>query len=463
MIGIVLCLIALVVTYSLAARSLGAGFVALLSVGYAYGLVRARMNDVGSHFLFDVALLGLYLGGFSRPTSEAMKLRSRTAAAWAAVLMAWPFVCMGYSPVLGSSQPLLVQLVGIRDSLMMLPCLILGARLTREDTDLLAPGLAVLNLAALGVAALEYFVGVETIVPQTAGSALIYQSMDINTAGGVFYRIPSTFVSSHVYGGTAALSVPFIAHGLESGRNVRILSWAGIGAAAIGIFLCGARLPVVMMGIATAYVIGSLRMRLSTVFAFALAGGIVAYFVLNFERFQRFTTLSDTNMVRERIGMSVSMSFFDILAIYPFGAGLASAFGTNIPYFLQDTPGIHAQIGLESEYGRILLEQGLVGVVLWACFALFTTFRRQQIQDVSPTARAYMQAIVGLTWASGLLGTGLLSAVPSAVLVVVAAGIRLATPVATTAPQTLRFVAPRRAVARNVARVGSLAAGRTSR
>jgi hypothetical protein len=463
MIGLLLCFLGFVVTYWMAGRSLGKGFVALLAFSYPYALIRAQVRDVGSHFIFDVALLGFYLGGFFRPTSDALKLRSQAMTTWAVALMVWPLVCVAYSPLMSDAQPIVVQLVGLRDSVMMIPCIILGARMTREDADVLAPGIAILNLLALGVAVLEYVYGVEAFVPESAATKLIYQSHDIMTSGGNFYRIPSMFASSHLYGGTMVVSVPFVAHGLESGRNVRILSWAGLGAAVVGTFLCGARLPVVMLAAATAYVLGSLRMRFSTIFAFALAAGAVAYLVTNLERFQRFTTLSDGALVRDRIGLSVSLSFFDVLGQYPFGVGLASAFGTSIPYFLQDTPGIRGQIGIENEYGRIVLEEGIAGLALWVSFIVYSTIKRREVLEVAPTADAYIQAIVALTWLIAVLGCGTLYSVPTTVMVFIGLGIRLATAPAR-APGTLRIAGtPPARVAHGAAQLGRLAVQRASR
>lgn len=335
MIGIFLCILAFGLTNAMTRRSLGAGLVALMTVGYAYGLIRARVPDGGTHFIFDAALMGLYARAFSGLISAEMRLRTETATWWTLGLMAWPIICMFYAPlVTDDAQPLIIQLVGLRGAVLMLPCLVLGARLKRADFDILAPALAVLNLVALAFALLEYFFGIETFIPHNAVSDIIYESTVITNSGEAFLRIPSTFLSSHAYGGMMTLSVAYIAHGLEMAGRARLLCLAGLGAAILGVFMCGSRLPVVELTLATIYVLGSFRMRSSTVFAFALTALAVSYVVVNFERFQRFETLSDPDAVRSRISMSVNMSFFEILNAYPLGAGLASGFGTSVPYFL---------------------------------------------------------------------------------------------------------------------------------
>jgi hypothetical protein len=168
-------------------------------------------------------------------------------------------------------------------------------------------------------------------------------------------------------------------------------------------------------------------------------------------------------MVRERISFSVSMSFLDILMSYPFGAGLASAFGTSIPYFLEGTPGLHSQIGLESEYARLLLEEGVLGLATWVSLAVYSSFRRQSVHDLSPTASAYLRALLLLSWLTGALGTGALSSVPGSLLIFVAVGIRLAESPPAHAPSPLGFVAPRRAFPPRAKTVRPLAVARTSR
>ena len=45
-------------------RSLGWGFLAVLAVGYFSGVIRANFLGVFTTFMFDAAVLGLYLGFF---------------------------------------------------------------------------------------------------------------------------------------------------------------------------------------------------------------------------------------------------------------------------------------------------------------------------------------------------------------------------------------------------------------
>src|SRR5207237_5308190 len=141
---------------------------------------------------------------------------------------------------------------------------------------------------------------------------------------------------------------------------------------ALGIFMCGARLPVVMLLALLLGLVLSAGLRLRPLLGVAVVASVVGYVVATTERLQRFTTLQDTDFVRERVSGSLQLSFLSALGRYPLGAGLGSAAGTSIPYFLLDRA--LPQIGLENEYARIALEQTLLGLALWVGFIVWTLF-----------------------------------------------------------------------------------------
>ena len=96
------------------------------------------------------------------------------------------------------------------------------------------------------------------------------------------------------------------------------------------------------------------------------------------ERFQRFMTLSDTEAVGERIAGSVNRGFWDLVVEYPMGNGMGGG-GTSMPYFLQGH--VRNPVGMESEFSRILLEQGIIGLVIFITFALWAATRRAGTGD----------------------------------------------------------------------------------
>src|SRR5947207_10626673 len=109
MIADILCLASLVLVFFYSRRSLGAGLVALLVVGYGYGILRANFPTNTSHFIFDAAVLGLYAAVFMTPSKREPRYRSLSLQPWVALLMGWPLL-MFFVP----TQDWAIQLVGLR-------------------------------------------------------------------------------------------------------------------------------------------------------------------------------------------------------------------------------------------------------------------------------------------------------------------------------------------------------------
>src|SRR5436190_23578112 len=171
MIADVFCLVSLVVVFFCARKSLGCGLVALLTVGYAYGIVRANFPTDASHFIFDAAVLGLYAAVFMTPARGQARYRSLSLQPWVAVLMGWPLL-MFFVP----TQDWLIQLVGLRGAVFFTPFLLIGSRMDESDFNTLVMGIAVLNIAELGVALSEFVFGIQHFFPHNTVTDLIYRS-----------------------------------------------------------------------------------------------------------------------------------------------------------------------------------------------------------------------------------------------------------------------------------------------
>jgi hypothetical protein len=237
-------------------------------------------------------------------------------------------------------------------------------------------------------------------------------------------------------------SVPFLLNGLEGKRGARILAFAGLGAAGLGIFLCGARSPVIILGAATFYSLFSLKFRFSTLFAFAVLGAALYYLVSNSARLQRFETLGDTSYVEARLAGSLNLSLVEAFISYPLGAGLGRAFGTSVPFFLMNYA--EPQIGIESEYGHTIIEQGAPGLLILVCFCVWTLRPTRAPIQMTQTAQPYMVAIVAVSWLMGTIGVGLFSSIPGTALLLLLAGICGASPVPEKQRLALRHVGARR-------------------
>src|SRR5512132_1122277 len=144
MIPILLPVVAFAATYYAGRRS------------HVYGIVRANRMDGFSHLLFDAALLGLYAAEFQRRFSQDERWRLDEIRMWLYLMIGWPLVLF-----LAPTQDVLVELVGLRGNVFMLPCLLIGARLRRADLGTVGQWFAVLNIGAGAFAAVEYVAGIE--------------------------------------------------------------------------------------------------------------------------------------------------------------------------------------------------------------------------------------------------------------------------------------------------------------
>jgi len=412
-------LAALLGTLILTMRSIALGLLGVFTVGYLSGIIRANYLSVYTTFMFDAALLGLYIGFIGAWHEELAGIFRSTAGQWVLVLFAWPALLTAI-PV----NDYLVQLVALRATVWFLPVLLIASRMRADDLAVIARGLACLNLLALAGGLYIYQNGVESLYPQNAITAIIYTSKDVG--GAEYYRIPSLFLNAHSYGGAMLFSLPFLID-RAFGRGVwildRLLAAIGIVAALGGILLCAARQPVVIFAIMT--VIVWLVSRLHAGVGALTVGMVVVGLLVagTNERLQRAKELEDTELVSDRIRASANASFFELLAEYPVGAGMGSSFGTSIPYFLADRAPV--AIGLENEYSRIHIDQGLVGLGLWIAFLVWLLHRPPPLRLDVPYGLCviFMYALVVTNWLTAFIGSGTLSAVPGSVLLLTQMGI----------------------------------------
>jgi len=399
-------------------RSLGWGFLAVIAVGYFSGVIRANFLGVFTTFMFDGAVLGLYLGFFFRKSLRAKGVGPGPARGFVLFLIAWPaFLCA--IPV----NHFLIQCVGLRATVWFLPVLLIATRLTTADLALLARGMAVLNLVALAGGIYVFENGVEALYPKNAITQIIYMSHDV---GGriKYHRVPSTFLSAAAYGGTMLMTLPFLLGrllGLKVRLADRCLAVAGVVAAVGGLLMCGARSPLVMLALtlAIAWLLSRLSLTMGLIGVVLVVGGL--RFASTSERFQRASTLEDTEMVGNRIAASANASFLDLLGRYPLGAGMGSA--ASIPYFLADVA--PEPIGMENEYCRILVDQGWFGLGGWLAFIVWLFVRPPPSRPADPWrfGVVLLYSLALASWVTAFIGTGLLFSIPGTVLLLTQMGV----------------------------------------
>ena len=414
--ALIICALAFFFTYFAARNSLVYGLAMLLAVGYAYGVVRSNFIGTTSYFIFDSAVLGFYCAQLFRALTHSEQSRFRRLRPWVEILIAWP-VIMFFVPF----QDLLIRVVGLRANIYMLPFLFIGTRMQPDERYQLALWLAGLNLVAFAFALAEYVYGVPTFYPRNEMTTIIYAStvfisMDV-------LRIPATFTSAHAYAGTMVMTIPFLVGALvqKTRRDWhKPLLTAAVVAALLGVFMSATRLNFIVASLLVTVAVFSLRSRFAYAFGWLIIIFGIAWFVSSEQRLQRFTQLQDTKMISLRIAGSVNMGFFELLSTHPFGNGMGGG-GTSIPAFLQGR--ISSPISMENEYARILLEQGVIGLVIWIAF-LAWLFTRRFTEEADPwlLGRRLAWCACLAFFASSIAGVGLLVSVPQTALVMLCMG-----------------------------------------
>lgn len=410
MTSLILCLLSFVISYVAGRRSLVAGLGTLLGVGYSYGIVRANVMGTFSHFIFDAGVAGLYLAQLFRPLSPAQRFRTQQLKPWVTLVIAWPTLLF-FIPI----QDPLIQFVGLRGNVFLLPFLLIGARLEPVERYQLALWIGALNIAAFALACAEFYLGVERFFPHSVVTQLIYISNDV--AGYTALRIPSSFVTAHVYGGTMVMTIPLLA-GAWAQKHSRVwhgqLLMVALVTSLLGVLMCAARLPLVIALVLLVVATYSIRMKVTHLLGWLIMLLGIGWVVSGEERLQRFQTLQDTDFVAERISSGVNMTFFELAVNYPFGNGLGGG-GTSIPYFLYDR--IKDPVLMENEYARIMLEQGVLGLFIWMAFIVWVAARPgAHHSDPWHLGRRLAWFACVTTFASGLIGIGLLTSVPQTCL-----------------------------------------------
>lgn len=413
--GIASCFLALIGGIVFARRSIGHGLGFVLSVGCVYGWLRANFLDGFTHFCFDAALLGLYASILPRLRAQRSDSRSKLTT-WFAALMLWPLLIILLSPLL-EAQHVFVQIAGLRNAVLFGPVLLIGGAANKDDFIVLGSWAEWCVIGTSSFALAEWIFGLEALYPVNEITKLIYASHDV---GSGYYRLPASFTSAHAYGGTLVALLPLLIGRLNGPQGRRLITVAAIALASLGVFACGARSPVVLFGIVLGGTVLLLDRTPGRILLLVTVMAAVGYTVSQTDRLRRFETLSDSEMVEDRLIGSVNMSFVEILTEYPMGKGLGSAAGTSVPFFLADYA--RPPVGIENEFVRLLVEEGLPGLLLWVGFVLYVLVRSgTELRRRGATALG-MWLVCATTWASGLFGLGLLASIPSTMLLMLYLG-----------------------------------------
>lgn len=399
---------AFLVCFAATRRALWAGIAASMAVGYLYGIVRANIPSPVAQFVYDAALAGLFLAALTLHPRASQRLRVRRLMPWTICLIGWPTLLL-----LVPSQHPLIQLVGYRGNVLFVPFILFGAMVEAADMRALARCIAVMNLVVFALALAEVVIGVPHFYPNNAVDAIIYKSTDVYFGGVGHFRIPGSFTHAAAYASNMVGSMPLLLGALsfEPRRGwARYLMYGAIAVSALAVFLTASRSGAVILIVMVLAVTFSGRIRNVSRLGWIVVVLGIAGVVAVTPRLQRFFTLSQTDVITERVHISVNDSFLKLAVEYPLGNGLGGG-GTSIPYFLQ--PLLKDPVLIENEYARILAEQGIPGLLLWFGFIAWV-FTRPAPRRHDPwyVGRWLARLFCAISFAAAPLGTGLLNAIP---------------------------------------------------
>ena len=418
MISLILCAAAFGVAYWYGRRSLVAGVTAVLAVGYVHGIIRANLFEVLAYFIFDFAVIGLYIALYTQRMEPEEQRKIRKIKPWLMLLILWPTFLLAFQ-----YQEPLVQIVGLRAAVFFLPFLLIGARLDDHQVYRLSLSLAVLNLLAFAMAVVEFVVGVDTFFPRSHLTEIIYISTDAIEGRLDVFRIPSTFSNSHSYAGTMVMTIPFLAGAWIQKHSRRWhgnLLLAALLCSILGVFMAASRINIVVLLLLLTVLPFAPRVKAMARIAWVFAAIGLGIYIANEPRLQRVLTLKNTELVAERIEMGVNEDFVDLAMKFPFGNGLGGG-GTSMPYFLEQR--VRNKNMMENEYAHIMLEQGIIGLAIWISFIGWSFTRRA----IHRKERWYMGR--RLAWLAGasymiisFIGTGAFYAIPQSCLLLMSMG-----------------------------------------
>ena len=409
MTGPALCAFAFIACLYAGRRATWMGLVAAMTVGYAHGILRANIESTAGHFIFDAGAAGAYLTLLMRRMTVREKTRVRTVMPWLGVLLGWPLLLF-FVP----QQTPMIQLVGLRGQSLFLGFLVIGALIESDDLRKIALSLSILNLIVLGFALVELHFGVERFYPRNAVDDIIYKSNDVLVGATRNFRIPATFEHSASYATNMVASMPLLLGALSievRGGWRRTLLLAAVACSALGVFLAASRSEAAVLILMVLLVTVSGKTGNLPWYGWVAIVVAVGWTVASTPRMQRFLELKDTEFVKSRVSGSVNENFVDLMMSYPLGNGLGGG-GTSIPYFLKSE--LKDPVEIENEYGRIMLEEGIPGMVMWLGFFLWVFLQpAPRGNDEWYIGRWLALVFIFISVVTAPLGTGMLNAIPS--------------------------------------------------
>src|SRR5262249_40911502 len=156
---------------------------------------------------------------------------------WVLALCGLPLLLILVSPFI-DSQPVLIQLVGLRPAALFVPLILFGAAMNLEQWLYFSRWAAWLAVFCAVIAVAELVLGVDTFFPLSDVTSILYASRDV---GEHEFRIPSTFSSAHAYAGTMLGLLPVLVLRTRVPTCSGLLTWSAVAASSLGVLIAGAR------------------------------------------------------------------------------------------------------------------------------------------------------------------------------------------------------------------------------
>jgi len=340
-------------------------------------------------FAKDLIALSAYIKYYSSASFKQNDWREEPVIFFVVIASAVVCVVQAFNPNLGSP---VVGIFGVKNYLFYIPLMYLMRHLFRSVKELYKflrwYLLLVIPVGLLGF--LQYFSPLESFVnvyARGAGTATI-------TPGGSV-RITGTF--SFISGYTmflvfcAALTITLLP--LKQARLWRFASILVLLVGVTNMLMTGSRTPVIALGLfLTGYALCNniphalVFLRKSLIPVVICSVALAFWFRPQLDEFmERVEATGGKIIYRISGGLTAPYGFLGDTGLIGYGAGATYQGSSYIRKAFHLPAGKHIQVGYEAEPGRVMLELGPIGFVLWyslrilIIFALWKTIRRLKI------------------------------------------------------------------------------------
>ncbi|MCX7752083.1 MAG: O-antigen ligase family protein [Blastocatellia bacterium] len=390
--------------------------VGAILIGFVLAPIKDRYPSPASYFLFDI-LFALAL--FFWATTRVRRGRGLLPATPVTkILLIFFALCAMYA--LFPGIPLPIGLAAFRGWCFFSLAYLLGYDITRSGRHVRAYLLIVILLSVLAglYGIYQYVAGIESAIPDDELAAERHRfATYVTPTGEVEFRIFSTFVSAGAFGSMMAYASALaliLSLDREITPSVRFFLRLGIVPMMTSLVLTGTRAALVMVLIGLVLLWWHRRsVRVYLVAMVLLSLGMrVGIDLTEGRAAERFASLADVGLILGRVSNPLHAGFQALLDA-PWGHGLGRT-GHGVPFFMGRWYPTFHPIFADGDFGRILVEMGVIGLVMLALLlgtALRSAWRALQRLKGTPDEEIALAIVCGafMVSAGTLVGSPLLS------------------------------------------------------